>query len=296
MKIVSIIVSYNPNYSHISNLIKTLNKSCEEVIVVDNNSKEDLYENLKKNDSCILLRLSCNRGIAYAQNIGINKAIELEASHILFFDQDSNIFDHFVDDLVGDFNLIVRKNDKVAAIGPRFIDENKGFYFPGIKINKYGLIDKINVEKINAPVEVSFLISSGTLVSVDSLKVIGLMKEDFFIDFVDTEWCLRASSKGYKMYMSEKAFMKHSIGDDTISFLNFKIPVHSGYRRYYRIRNLFFMWKTPYIPKILTTKLMATNFAIQILLLLMRDKKVDYLKYYYKAIRDGLKQSKDYHV
>lgn len=60
-----------------------------------------------------------------------------------------------------------------------------------------------------------------------------------FIDYVDTEWCFRALSKGYKLYMSEKAVMRHSVGDDTINLLNFKIPVHSGYRRYYRVRNLF---------------------------------------------------------
>ena len=75
----------------------------------------------------------------------------------------------------------IRRKYKIAAIGPRFIDENKGFYFPALRFNKYGLIDKISVEDIKVPTEVSFLISSGTLVSVDSLKSIGFMKEEFLL-------------------------------------------------------------------------------------------------------------------
>lgn len=294
MNVVSVVVTFNPCIKNLSNLIFELKNQCETIIVVDNNSKVGVNSEINKDSSCILINLKNNQGIAYAQNIGINKAIELEADFILFFDQDSKISGSFVGDLISDYKKISLENTKVAAIGPRFIDENKGFYFPALKFNKYGLIDKFSVENISAPVEVSFLISSGTLVSVESLKAIGLMKEEFFIDFVDTEWCFRALSMGYKIYMSEKAVMKHSVGDDTISFLNFKIPVHSGYRRYYRIRNLFFMWKTSYIPRILTAKLMITNFVIQILLLLLKDKKMDYIKYYLKAIKDGVKQSKDY--
>lgn len=40
-------------------------------------------------------------------------------------------------------------HEKIAAIGPRFVDESKGFYFPALRFNKYGLIDKISVENIS---------------------------------------------------------------------------------------------------------------------------------------------------
>ncbi|MBD0495592.1 glycosyltransferase family 2 protein [Acinetobacter baumannii] len=297
--LATIIITYNPDIGKVNSLIQSivLNKdSC--VIVVDNKSLNIKdFSNLFTIENVVhSVFLEDNLGIAFAQNMGIKKAIELGASHILFFDQDSKISNNFVEDLISDYEKISVENTKIAAIGPRFIDENKGFYFPALRFNKYGLIDKISVEDIKVPTEVSFLISSGTLVSVDSLKSIGFMKEEFFIDFVDTEWCFRALSMGYKIYMSEKAIMKHSIGDDTLKIFNFNIPVHSGFRRYYRIRNLFFMWKMPYIPKILVAKLMVTNFMIQVLLFLLKDKKLDYIKFYLKAIKDGVKQSKDYRV
>lgn len=293
-KIVSVIVTFNPEENRLNKLVSLLIDSQVTVVIVDNNSQKNFF--LEEQKYFFKYSLNENLGIAYAQNIGIKKSIELGASHILFFDQDSHISDHFVDNLMSDYLKIYATHEKIAAIGPRFIDENKGFYFPALRFNKHGLIDKISVENISTPIEVSFLISSGTLISVEALKDIGLMKEEFFIDFVDTEWCFRAISLGYKIYMSEQAVMKHSIGDDTLKIYNFNIPVHSGFRRYYRVRNLFFMWKMPYIPKILVAKLMVTNFMIQVLLFLLKDKKLDYIKFYLKAIKDGVKQSKDYRV
>ena len=293
-KIVSVIVTFNPEENRLNKLVSLLIDSQVTVVIVDNNSQKNFF--LEEQKYFFKYSLNENLGIAYAQNIGIKKSIELGASHILFFDQDSHISDHFVDNLMSDYLKIYATHEKIAAIGPRFIDENKGFYFPALRFNKHGLIDKISVENISTPIEVSFLISSGTLISVEALKDIGLMKEEFFIDFVDTEWCFRAISLGYKIYMSEQAVMKHSIGDDTLKIYNFNIPVHSGFRRYYRVRNLFFMWKMPYIPKILVAKLMVTNFLIQVLLFLLKDKKWDYIKFYVKAIKDGLKESHNYKV
>lgn len=296
MNIVAVIVTYNPNIDCLRVLLDNLNNSCVSIIIVDNYSTNEAFKNTAFKSNVELLSLSKNQGIAFAQNVGIEKAIKIDADYILFFDQDSNVSNHFVDDLKSDYRKIYATHEKIAAIGPRFIDENKGFYFPALRFNKHGLIDKISVENISTPIEVSFLISSGTLISVEALKDIGLMKEEFFIDFVDTEWCFRAISMGYKIYMSEQAVMKHSIGDDTLKIYNFNIPVHSGFRRYYRVRNLFFMWKMPYIPKILVAKLMVTNFLIQVLLFLLKDKKWDYIKFYVKAIKDGLKESHNYKV
>lgn len=291
MKICSVIVTYNPDLNKLSNLVRKLYVDGIYIIIVDNSLNFDFgFEGFKNVN---IISLGENFGIAKAQNIGIMKAIESSFDYIVFFDQDSVIDSNFFKKLYSDYLSVSNRN--IAAIGPRFVDENLGFYFPALKFNKIGLIKKIEVSNIDHPIEVSCLISSGTLISVSSLKDIGYMKEEFFIDYVDTEWCFRALSKGYKIYMSSSAVMKHSIGDDTIRFLNFKIPVHSGFRRYFRVRNLFLMWKMPYIPKILTAKLMVTNFLHQLLLIILKKNKFSYIKFYFKAIKDGLIQSKKYY-
>jgi rhamnosyltransferase len=40
----------------------------------------------------------------------------------------------------------------------------------------------------NKPVEASFLIASGCLISLDVIKNVGYMDEGLFIDYVDVEW------------------------------------------------------------------------------------------------------------
>ena len=279
MKVFAIVVTYNPLISKLKEFISILNSVDDlSVVIVDNGSKKrNKILTLQISKTFILLQNE-NKGIAFAQNIGIIFSESKAAEYIVFFDQDSTIDCNFINKLFFDYFNILKENKKIAAIGPRFLDEKSGFYFPALKLNNIGLIDKISIENIEEPIEVSVLISSGTLVSLNALNHIGLMKEEFFIDFVDTEWCFRAIAKGYKLFISHHAVMKHSIGDDTIQFLNFKIPVHSGFRRYFRIRNLFFMWKMPYIPKILTFKLMVSNFFHQIFLMLLKDNKKDYIR------------------
>jgi rhamnosyltransferase len=71
------------------------------------------------------------------------------------------------------------------------------------------------------------------------------MRENYFIDYVDTEWCIRAEAMGYKNYVSSKAVMKHAIGDNILKFKYFNVPVHSPFRRYYRVRNAFYGKRKP---------------------------------------------------
>ena len=80
------------------------------------------------------------------------------------------------------------------------------------------------------------------LVPVSTLKDIGLMKEELFIDYVDIEWCLRAASKKFNFYAIPSATMSHAIGDERKSVLGREISIHSPFlRRYYLARNSIYM-------------------------------------------------------
>ena len=65
----------------------------------------------------------------------------------------------------------------------------------------------------NAPYEVSFLISSGTLVPCSALLALRGMRSNYFIDHVDTEWCLRARAAGYLLLVVPEARLYHRLGD-----------------------------------------------------------------------------------
>jgi rhamnosyltransferase len=185
------------------------------------------------------------------------------ATRVVFFVQDSVVPECFVEDLSAALSQM-KSVTKACAIGPVFFDIDKNFTYPLIKLDKYGLRRRIIAQSEVSPIEVSMLISSGTLMNLDILKQVGLMNESFFIDYVDTEWCLRAISLGFKFYAVPSVRMGHSIGDRSISLFGRHIPLHSSFRRYYRVRNATLMLKLPHVPKLLAFRELCVVLAQQI--------------------------------
>ena len=84
------------------------------------------------------------------------------------------------------------------------------------------------------------LITSGTLAPLSLFQNIGLFREDYFIDSVDHEFSLRARAHGYRLLISCRPLMQHSIGagvghtSQLRQFLSFN---HSPARKYFIARN-----------------------------------------------------------
>lgn len=287
MKIYAVIITFNPNVDNVFKLVESLLLQSVNVVVVDNNSnnKSDLNSLMLAHT----IMLDDNLGIAKAQNIGIDYAEKNNAEYIVFFDQDSSIPDNYINNLMFDYKQLKIQGLKIGAIGPRFIDDRHDFYYKTISLSKSGFRKKMDVSNITQPIHSSLLISSGSLISVETLKNVGLMRENYFIDYVDTEWCIRAESQGYKNYMSSKAVMRHTIGDKILQFGFFNVPVHSPFRRYYRVRNAMYMLHEPHVPFLLFIREMIFNFVHQMILVCSEKEKKAYLKSYLNGIRDGFR-------
>jgi rhamnosyltransferase len=287
LKPLAVIVSYYPIINDLMSLVISLKNQGVDSIVVDNGSAGQEFPELA--EICLLIRLEINLGIAAAQNIGIKKAEQKGAEYIIFFDQDSKIDQDYVGSLSKDFLSVRQYDPKIAIIGPVFTDSRYGFYYNVININRFGIRKKINPENYNAPFATSLIISSGSMIPVDAIHEIGYMNESLFIDYVDTEWCLRAASQGYTIYVGTSARMTHSIGDKIVKFLTLKIPVHSPFRRYYRVRNAFFLLRMKHVPKLMVVREFIFNLIHQtILILTQRNKKKEYIHSFLRAIKDGV--------
>lgn len=289
--ICAIIVTYNPVLENVKNLLADIESQVNKIIIVDNGSENsnELLDICKEMDFIITEILSENFGIAFAQNAGVKIAKKNGADFVIYFDQDSSVPEHFVQILKQSF-LDLSNNYKIAATVPIFKDSRFGFYYPLIVLGRFGLRTKILPTKIQTtPFPISLAISSGTFTSISVLDDIGQMRNDFFIDYVDTEWCLRALSKGYSLYAIPSVCMLHAIGDNSILILKWRIPVHSAFRRYYRIRNAFFLLRLSHVPKLLAIREIAFNFAHQIFLIVTQGNRFGNLKTLIKALKDGLR-------
>jgi rhamnosyltransferase len=282
MKIYSVIVCYKPDVHNLERICKAI-LSCDTNVILVDNTENCYIENISNSLDVELIRLNENLGIAKAQNIGITLAIEKGAEIVVFFDQDSEIENDFIRKLTYKMG-----NNVPEVVSPVFYDKNIGFKFPSYRLNKFGLLKQFDVADDRTEYEVDVVISSGSAVSKVTFDIVGLMNEDYFIDFVDTEWSLRCRAKGIPIRVIPSAIMKHSIGDKSIDLKILRIFIHSPVRSYYKVRNSFLFYRSKHVSFLMGLKEIVSALVHNFLTVFIVSDKWNYIKKYFQAIRDGL--------
>jgi rhamnosyltransferase len=134
-----------------------------------------------------------------------------------------------------------------ACVGPRYLDDRRKSLSPFIRTQGLGRIHCACTYP-NEIIETDQLIASGALVPMNAFERIGVMREDFFIGYVDTEWGLRAKANGHKSYGVCSAHMQHRLGEDPISFFGKTFPSNSPLRNLYHSRNTLLLYREPWLP------------------------------------------------
>ncbi|CZV62296.1 rhamnosyltransferase [Enterobacter cloacae] len=278
--ISSVTVTYNPDLDCFKAQLQSLQQQLDHCVIVDNGSKNiagiEILCQLFQYD---LIKLDTNRGLSCAQNIGIENAISRGADYLLLLDQDSVLGTNFISAMSK-----VYTHYNVGILGPSFYDPHTNEFYWGT--NYIGpFIKRTPIQEIT---DVTYVIASGSFFSSDVYKKVGKMEEALFVDYIDVEWALRAKKVGYRVAMTNQASMAHTIGDSRLNLLGRKISVHSPMRRYFLVRNSFFMIRKPYIPVGYKIREVFLNFArAAISLILNKEKKKTLIMIFY-GICDGV--------
>lgn len=279
MNVIAIVVTYNPEEDLFRRQHTSLASQVDNIIYVDNGSENvEIVKELAEESAFIENKK--NLGLAKAQNLGIELARLQKADFILLFDQDSVPPVGFVDGLLHCYKEQINAN-RVALVGPAIRNMLKGN-----NENELGVVFKgMSIKKIpvESATEVSYCIASGSLIPMEVIGEVGGLEEKLFIDGLDHEWCLRARSKGYRIYQTSNTYLEHCLGDGTSR----RIMSHSPGREYYIMRNAIWMIKQSYIPMgyrlrklcLSTGRLMESIFAFS----------GKYIKADLKGIIDGIK-------
>lgn len=243
--VVAVVVTYQPTIDVLEQLLDAIVPQVMYVVVVDNGSYSDLtaWNSERDTRAVKLLRLGENRGIAAAQNIGIQWARDRLAGFVLLMDQDSIPAPDMVEKLIS----TISEHPLPAAAGPRYLDKRQDNPPPFIRVRGLRL-ERCACSTGGSVVPVDYLIASGCLIPMTVLDKVGGMRDDLFIDYVDIEWGLRARIHGFQSYGVCSAHMQHSLGDHPISFFGKSIPLHSPLRHYYHFRNAVLLYKEPWVP------------------------------------------------
>ncbi|MGH9163756.1 MAG: hypothetical protein ACRD2X_27715 [Vicinamibacteraceae bacterium] len=93
---------------------------------------------------------------------------------------------------------------------------------------------------------VQTVITSGTLLSTEAYRRVGPFREDFFIDYVDLEYCLRLAKHRYRVAISRDVLMTHTVGAYRTRWF-WRVPVttsnHAAVRHYFITRNHLFLFR-----------------------------------------------------
>ncbi len=234
--ICAIIVTYFPD-AQFATRLERIHSQVGKTIIIDNTGEAAAPDRLPKSLPDIeLIRNKENLGIGAALNQGMNRAVELGYSWAITFDQDSWVKPELVETLLHIYDeqpLTAR----VGILGCDIEDEN----VPSSR-------DPQRARSLFY--ETRIAITSGSLMPLAVYTSAGGFREDFFIDFVDFEYCLRLRKLGYKVIRSTAPLMVHALGSpSTVPLvvagekLSLVLTNRSPLRRYYMTRNAILVAK-----------------------------------------------------
>jgi len=265
--------------------------SVPKILLVDNGSDPEtlsvLHQWTAADHRLTLMALGENRGLAAAHNAGIAYARQHGFTHILLMDQDSLPAPDMVTELVRAFTQLTSEHAHVAAVGPWYLDPVLNNPPDFLRLRWWG-ISRYTPQAERPIVAVDYLISSGCLISLQALEVIGGMQEALFIDYVDIEWGLRARRLGWTLHGVFPARMTHSLGPRVARFLWRRFPLHSPQRHYFVVRNALWLYRDRALPRS-----WRVPHALRLLLrfsiyLLVGDSRRERLKFVWMGLCDGL--------
>lgn len=241
-------------------------------VVVDNTEQLRNASDLGLDSRISYVANGSNLGIATAFNQGIERLIGYGCHTALLFDQDSEPSGQLLSGLPQMLDDELRRGKRVALVGPAYEDSRLGGVVPFVRFG-YVKLRRIAPEG-TLPLEVDFLISSGSCINLEVWHDIGPLDDALFIDFVDLEWCVRARAKGYSVLGVPTLRLEHELGGEPVRVLGRIYPGHSPVRHYYMFRNVIELIKRNYVPwSWKSTELVKLPFRLAIYGLFMAPRR-----------------------
>ncbi|MBP0593898.1 glycosyltransferase family 2 protein [Paraburkholderia sp. LEh10] len=215
-------------------------------VVIDNTEQSQSADQLGLDKRIEYVANGANQGIATGINQGVEVLLNAGCTSALIFDQDSEPSDRLLQELPRLLDEERRQRGRVALIGPAYEDARLGGVAPFVR---FGYLKLQRVAPVGTqPIEIDFLISSGSCINLAAWQEIGPMDDALFIDFVDLEWCIRARSRGYAVLGAPGLRLAHELGGEPVRVFGRQYPSHSPLRHYYLFRNAVALIKRSYIP------------------------------------------------
>lgn len=186
-----------------------------EVLLVDNASEGDDVAQLRGEFGAYarIIQNDRNFGFAGGCNAGIREALQGHADYVLLLNNDTVVEPEFLSEMVD----AARQLPDLAAACPKsyFYDRPDLIYSTGGSVNLWtgssrqigrGESDRGQYERIE---ERGYADGVCMLIPRSALERVGLLDEDYFLYWEETDWCLRARELGLLCYYVPAARIRH---------------------------------------------------------------------------------------
>ncbi|NBA11172.1 glycosyltransferase [Weissella confusa] len=233
-KIGALIVTFNPDMDRLDQNITAVKDQVETIVIVDNGSINIKEIEEKANFYNLdVIHLHNERGIAGAQNKGMQYLRDLGVGWSLTLDQDSVMPVDAVEKFINS-NAFTRK--ETGLIAAQYDDPNWTEEQRNDKLDNSG----------RQEIQKKMVIASGNLVKVSAWEKVQGYDEWMFIDQVDFDFNAKLLLAGYEIWQINTVVMTHEVGAviqrpclSTLLLFPKKaiFADHSSFREYYIQRN-----------------------------------------------------------
>lgn len=214
-----ILVNYK-GYADTKECIESLEKLNYEnykIVVVDNASEDNSLELLKKNyTNHIILASNTNLGFSGGNNLGIEYALKNGAEFILLLNNDTIVNENLLFNMLQTFKrdsevgicggkILLYSNNEVISHAGGYVDM---FKFTTVH---YGMDGVTTDENYNYEREVGFVSGCLMLIKNEVFEKVGLLPEEYFMYYEDTDFCMKVIEAGYKIYYNPLAEIFHKV-------------------------------------------------------------------------------------
>ncbi|MEO6924547.1 MAG: glycosyltransferase, partial [Bryocella sp.] len=182
-----------------------------EIIVVDNASTDNTLELLAHDYPHVtVLRLEENTGAAGGCAAGWKYAVGRGHEWVWDFDNDSVPGDDALASLLRGYEM-AGDAERIGIVVPLPVDAASGMPYPPLRWQD-GLV-RPDAETLAQEIWFADVaVASGSLIRRSVIERIGLPRADFFMDFFDFEYCLRARAAGFRLMVVRDCVFGHEIG------------------------------------------------------------------------------------
>jgi len=186
----------------------------EEALNSTKHKKEAQYEN-----PIIIIRAKNNNGFSAGSNIGMRYAIAKNDFEYIWLLNNDTVIEK------SSLSLLIKyaKENKLGLAGSTLM-----YYYAPEKIQTYG--GHINtfwgtanhiIRMEDVPKKLDYIAGASFLLKKETIEKIGLLPEEYFLYYEETDYCFNAKKNGFKLGINIKSIVYHKEGGSTKTYGEF---------------------------------------------------------------------------